>query len=286
MNRSMLFVPGSVEKMIAKAPTSKADALIFDLEDSVSLDKKDVARKMVREALDNLVRDMKPVERPTLIVRVNPPATEYFIEDLREILQSSPDLIMTPKVSQPKDVELLLGKIEEISPGNTVGVMPLIETALGLENAFLIASCSPRVKAMLLGAEDLTADLRCKRTKEGEEILYARSRIVAAGRAAGVDIFDTPFTDTRDEEGIEKDAAKAKSLGFTGKAAITPRHVEVINRVFSPSPEEIEYAQAVLAAIEEGEREGRGAVSLNGKMIDAPVVERAKQVLELAKELD
>ena len=171
-----------------------------------------------------------------------------------------------------------------MEPG-TVGLMPLIETALGVENAFSIASATKRVKALFLGAEDLTADLQCKRTKESREIEYARTRLVVAARAAGVDVYDTPFTDVNDDEGIWKDAETAKALGFTGKASISPRHVEVINAVFSPTQKEIDYAYAVMEAIETAKAQGKGAIALKGKMIDAPIVARAQRTIEMAQAL-
>ena len=161
----------------------------------------------------------------------------------------------------------------------------LIETALGVENAYAIASASGRLKALFLGAEDLTADLRCKRTKEGREIEYARHRLVVAARAAGVDVYDTPFTDVNDDEGIEVDATLAKALGFTGKASISPRHVEVINRVFSPAQKDVDYAYEVMEAIALAKAQGKGAISLYGKMIDAPIVNRAEQTIAMAQAL-
>ncbi|MBQ2201071.1 MAG: CoA ester lyase, partial [Clostridia bacterium] len=163
--------------------------------------------------------------------------------------------------------------------------IPLIETALGVERAFEIASATPRVTALFLGGEDLTADLRCRRTKAGNEIDYARKRLVCAARAAGIDVYDTPFTDVNDDEGIVVDAEYAKSLGFTGKSAIAPRHVRTINEVFSPSLADVEYAKLVFEAIRIGKQQGKGAVSLRGKMIDKPIVERARQTLEAAKQL-
>jgi len=141
------------------------------------------------------------------------------------------------------------------------------------------------VKAIFLGGEDLTADLRCKRTKEGHEISYARSRMVCAARAAGVEVYDTPFTDVNDDEGIYTDAQYAKSLGFTGKSSISPRHVKAINEVFSPSLKDIDYAYEVMEAIRIGKEQGKGAVALRGKMIDAPIVARARQTIEMAEEL-
>jgi len=162
-------------------------------------------------------------------------------------------------------------------------MIPLIETALGVENAYEIASADPRVTAIFLGGEDFTADLRCKRTKGGNEIFYARSRMVVAARAAGVDVYDTPWTDVEDYEGLVEDAKFAKSLGFTGKSSISPRHIPFINEVFSPTEEEIQYAKDVFECIEKAKAEGKGVVSLRGKMIDAPIVARARQVLEAAE---
>ena len=197
---------------------------------------------------------------------------------------------MPAKVSRLSDILTLdtyISGLEEkngMEP-NTVKLIPLIETALGVENAFSIATASPRVTALFLGGEDLSADLRCKRTKGGEEIRYARGRMVMAARAAGIDVYDTPFTDVNDDEGALLDAQFAKSLGFSGKAAISPRHVPLINEAFSPTADEIEYATEVFAAIEQAKRQGRGAISLRGKMIDAPIVERARQTLEAARQL-
>ena len=141
------------------------------------------------------------------------------------------------------------------------------------------------VSAFSNRAEDLTADLRCQRTKAGREIEYARTRLVVAARAANVDVYDTPFTDVNDDEGIQTDAAYAKALGFTGKASISPRHVEVINRVFSPTQKEIDYAYEVMDAIRLAKEQGRGAIALRGKMIDAPIVARAEQTIAAAKEM-
>jgi citrate lyase subunit beta/citryl-CoA lyase len=205
-------------------------------------------------------------------------------------LPYTPGLILLPKTGSATDVlaadeyitltEQKLGLAQ-----GTVGLMPLIETAMGVENAFAIASATKRVKALFLGAEDLTADMQCKRTKEGREIEYARTRLVMAARAAGVDVYDTPFTDVNDDEGIEIDANLAKSLGFSGKASISPRHVEVINRVFSPTVAEIDYAYEVTEAIALAKQQGKGAIALRGKMIDAPIVMRAQRTIAMAEAL-
>lgn len=285
MRRSMLFLPGNTPNILQNGDALGADAVIFDLEDAVAPDQKDAARILVRNTMTYL--DFSKAE---IIVRINSVDTDFWKKDLDTIVPLKPSLIMPPKCSCAQDVltvDAYLSVLEEklaFAP-NTIRLIPLIETALGVENAYQIASCTKRVAAIFLGGEDLTADLQCKRTKESQEIEYARSRMVCAARAAGVDVYDTPFTDVNDDEGIRIDAEKAKSLGFTGKSSISPRHVPVINEVFSPSQRDIEYAYEVMEAIRRGKEEGRGAVALRGKMIDAPVVNRAKRVIETAEAL-
>ncbi|MBQ7623906.1 MAG: CoA ester lyase [Clostridia bacterium] len=285
MRRSMLFLPGNTPNMLINGSALGADAIIFDLEDAVSPTEKDAARILVRNTLK--YGDMGRCET---IVRVNSIDTDFFKKDIDAVLPEKPNLIMLPKTSCEKDVLTADEYITEVEkklgfPENTVRLMPLIETALGVENAFEIAAASKRVAAIFLGAEDLTADLRCRRTKEGREIEYARTRLVVAARAAGVDVYDTPFTDVNDDEGIVRDAENAKGLGFTGKASISPRHVEVINAVFSPTQKEIDYAYEVMDAIKLAKEQGRGAIALHGKMVDAPIVLRAQQTIDMAEEM-
>lgn len=246
---------------------------------------KDAARILVRNTMRYM--DFHGCE---MIVRINSIDTPYWKQDVDAILPQKPGLILLPKTGSAADVleaDAYISQVEQALglEKNTVGLMPLIETALGVENAFSIASATKRVKALFLGAEDLTADLQCKRTKEGREIEYARTRLVVAARAAGVDVYDTPFTDVNDDEGIWTDAGYAKALGFTGKASISPRHVEVINAVFSPTQKDVDYAYEVMEAIALAKSQGRGAISLHGKMIDAPIVARAQQTIEMAQAL-
>ena len=285
MRRSMLFLPGNTPNMVINGDALGADCIILDLEDAVSPDEKDSARLLVRSAMKNM--GFRGVE---ITVRINSIDTEYWRDDLEAIIPLKPDFIMPPKSGCAEDIKKIdayITGIEEKCGMDKGGVklIPLIETALGVENAFNIATASKRVAALFLGGEDLTADLRCKRTKSGNEINYARTRLVCAARAAGIDVYDTPFTDVNDDEGIIADAEYAKSLGFSGKAAIAPRHVRAINEVFSPSLKDIRYAQDVFEAIRLGKEQGKGAVSLRGKMIDKPIVERARQTLEAAKQL-
>ena len=279
----MLFLPGNNPNLIMNGGLLGSDTIILDLEDAVSPDDKDSARDLVRNALKYM--DFGGCE---IIVRINALDTPYWEQDVEDIIPLKPDILMPTKVSGADYIRALSAKMAEVEekngiPVGTVGLIPLLETAAGIENAYEIAKADPRMRALYLGAEDLTADLRCKRTKEGGEILYARGRLVCAARAAGIEAYDTPFTDVDDIEGLRKDAMFAKSLGYTGKAVISPRHVETVNEVFSPTAAEIRHAKQVLEAIETARRMGKGAISLNGKMIDAPIVLRAKLVMEAAE---
>ena len=285
MRRSMLFLPGNNPNLLINGNCLGADAVIFDLEDAVSPAEKDAARILVRNTMHYM--DFRGCEQ---IVRINSIDTPYWQKDIDAILPYKPSLILLPKTGSENDVltaDAYISAVEEklgMEQG-TVGLMPLIETALGVENAFRIATATSRVKALFLGAEDLTADLQCKRTKESREIEYARTRLVVAARAAGVEVYDTPFTDVNDDEGIVKDACVAKALGFNGKASISPRHVEVINSVFSPTQQDVDYAYEVMDVIELAKQRGKGAIALHGKMIDAPIVARAERTIAMAQAL-
>ena len=285
MRRSMLFLPGNTPNMLINGSRLGSDALIFDLEDAVSPAEKDSARVLVRNTLRYM--DLGSCE---IIVRINSIDTDYWKKDIDAILPYSPALILLPKVNCAQDAIIADEYMTEVETklgleSGKVKLMPLIETALGVENAFSIATSTKRVAALFLGAEDLTADLRCKRTKGGAEINYARTRLVMAARAANIDVYDTPFTDVNDDEGIRVDAEYAKALGFTGKASISPRHVDVINEVFSPSERDIAYAYEVMEAIRIAKEQGRGVISLHNKMIDAPIVARAQQTIAMAEEM-
>lgn len=285
MRRSMLFIPGNTPNLLINSPYLGADAVIYDLEDAVSPAEKDSARILVR----NTLRSVDLGGRET-IVRINAIDTEYWKKDIDAVAPQRPSILMVPKSSRAEDIQAVddyVTRVEERlgAPQHAIRLMPLIETALGVENAFSIAAASPRVAALFLGAEDLTADLRCQRTKEGREIEYARTRLVVAARAANVDVYDTPFTDVNDDEGIWEDARVAKSLGFTGKASISPRHIQAINAVFSPTQAEVDYAYEVMDAIRAAREQGKGAIALRGKMIDAPIVARAQQTIDMAREI-
>lgn len=282
LRRTMLFMPGNNPGMLQNAGILGADSIILDLEDAVSLTEKDSARLLVKEAIKDI--DYSNVE---VVVRINPVSTEFFKEDIDVIARVKPDALMIPKATEEdlKLVDEILTKIEkeENFEEGHIKLIPIAESAYGVQNVYSIVQSSNRVVAVLLGGEDYTSDMGIKRSKEGEEIFYARNRIALACRALKVDSIDTPFTDTNDEQGLLKDTAKAKSLGFTGKASINPRQIDGIHSVFAPTSDEIRHAQRVLEAMEEAYSEGKGVFSLDGKMVDAPVINRAKTTVELAK---
>lgn len=282
LRRTMLFIPGNNPGMLQNAGILGADSIILDLEDAVSITEKDAARILVKSALENL--NFYGAE---IVVRINPLPSAFGIKDIEEIATAKPDALMIAKATE-EDVHKaseMLTEIEE-KEGFELGsikLFPLIETAYGLENVYSIIKSSDRVVGVLLGAEDLTADLEVKRTAEGKEIFYARCRVAAACKACRIDAIDTPFADMNNFEGFEKDIHTAKSLGMTGKAAINPRQIDTIHEIFAPSEDEIKYAQAVLGAMEEAQKQGKGVFSLDGKMVDAPIIMRAQNVVKKAK---
>ena len=281
--RSMLYIPGDSPRMIQHAPVFGADSILLDLEDAVALTEKDAARKMVACYLKNY--DFKSL---IVTVRVNGSDTEYFDDDLKEIIPCVPDAVRIPKCNSPEDIMLADKKIEEIEKANSIPVgkvriHAMIETAAGVENSFLIASACPRVQAITLGGQDLTADMGVQKTKEGWELFYARSRVVVAARAARVDVYDTVWADIDDKEGLMKECLQIVNLGFTGKAAIHPDQIETIHRAFMPTEKEFRKALRVMEAAENAKKEGKGVISVDGKMVDAPVVARASRLLELAE---
>lgn len=284
LRRSMLFMPGNNPGMLQSAAILGADSIILDLEDAVSLTEKDSARILVREAIKNV--DYSGVE---VVVRVNPLSTPYADEDIDVIARVKPDALMIPKATEEelKEIHKRLDVIEseEGFEKGHIKLVPIVETAYGVENVYEIIKSSNRVVAVLLGGEDLTSDMGVKRTKEGKEISYARNRVAVACRAMRIDGIDTPFTDTNDFDGLRKDIILAKSLGMTGKSSINPRQIDTIHDVYAPAQAEIIHAQRVLDAMEEAAREGKGVFSLDGKMVDAPVITRAKNVVALSKKL-
>jgi citrate lyase subunit beta/citryl-CoA lyase len=282
LRRSLLYVPGNMPSMLQNIPIFAADAVIIDLEDAVPLSEKDAARRLVRRFLETY-RD----RRQEVLVRINALDTEWGRDDLAEVLPALPDGIRLPKADTPEIVErldTLLTEHEE-ALGLEIGrfqVLPSIESAQGVINCIAIAATSPRILGLAFGAEDYTASMEIERTKTGEELFNARSRVVWAAKAAGVQAIDSIFSDVKDMEAFRREVELVKGLGFTGKSLVNPRQIEVCHEVFQPKPEEIAYALEVVEAIQKAREMGTGVISLKGKMVDAPVVKRAMRVLRTA----
>ncbi len=277
--RSRLYLPGDQPKLMLNAAIHQPDGLILDLEDSVAPTKKDDARILVRNALRAL--EFKGCER---MVRIN--QLPLGLKDLEEVLPHKVDVLLLPKIESPEQIQEIERKVEEVlqtvEETREVYFMPIIESALGVLNAYAIARASSRNVALAIGLEDYTADIGAQRTNEGRESFYARSVIVNAARAAGIQPIDTVFSDVQDMEGLRASVLEAKSLGFDGKGCIHPRQIQPIHEAFAPTPEEIERAKRIVLAFEEAEKKGLGVVSLGSKMIDPPVVKRAIRTIELA----
>ena len=285
LRRSMMFVPGNNPGMIRDAHIYGSDCIMFDLEDSVSVNEKDAARFLVYKALTSLKYGKKE-----LVVRINDLGSGLGVTDLEAMVRAQPDVIRLPKTETAQDVtdcETEIARIErEIGlPEGKTKMMAAIESAKGVLNAYDIARSSSRLIGIALGAEDYVTDLRTTRSPEGIELLFARSMIVNAARAAGIAALDTVYSDVNNEEGFIAEATLIKKLGFDGKSIINPRQIEPLHRVFTPTEKDIIKAKAIMEAIAEAELRGSGVASLNGKMIDKPVVERARYMIERASSL-
>lgn len=277
-----MFIPGNNPGMMKDAHLYGADSLMFDLEDSVKLAEKDAARFLVYNAITTL--NYGDVEK---VVRVNPLDTEFGQHDIEAMVKAGVNIIRLPKSETAQDVIDVDNYITEcekkygIEVGST-GMMAAIESALGIINAYSIATASDRLVGIALGAEDYVTDLKTTRTSSGIELLAARTQIVIAARAAGIAALDTVFSDVNDEEGLRRETELIKDLGFDGKSVLNPRQIAPVVEIFTPTQKEIDHAKRVVAALKEAEMKGLGVISLDGKMIDKPVVIRAERVLELA----
>ncbi len=280
LRRSRLYLPGSEPKYFINAALHGPDAVILDLEDSVHPSEKDAARLLVRNALRSV--DFGACER---MVRIN--QLPLGLEDLDEIVPEAPDLILIPKVERPDQVMEVAQRIQQIKDKQKlereIWLMPILESALGIENAYKVASVSAQVVALTIGLEDYTADLGVVKTAIGTESLYARERLVNAARAAGVQATDSVFGVVNDNEGLRVWGLNSRALGFEGMGCIHPLQVPVIHQAFAPSQAEIEKALKIVAAYNEAQQKGLGVVSLGSKMIDPPVVQRALKLIARAQ---
>lgn len=281
LRRSRLYLPGNEPKFMVNAGLHRPDAVILDLEDSVHPAEKDAARILVRNALRCV--DFGGAER---MVRIN--QGPLGLEDLDVVVPEAPELILIPKVETADQVLEVADRVmalrHEKGVSSPVWLMPILESGLGVENAFAIASATDTVAALTIGLEDYTADLGVVKTPEGDETAWARSRLVNAARAAGVQAIDSVYGDVADEKGLLAWGQRARGMGFVGMGCIHPRQIRIIHEAFAPTQVELEKAQRIVAAFEEAQAKGLGVVSLGTKMIDRPVVLRARKLVDRARE--
>lgn len=281
LRRTMMFVPGNNPAMMQDAYIYGPDSIMLDLEDSVSMAEKDTARLLVHNALKTI--DYGKTE---MVVRINPLNTPYGKKDIEAVVKAGVQVIRMPKTETAEEVVEVEREIERVEKelgcvGRTQ-IMAAIESALGVVNAYAIATASPRMMGIALGAEDYCANLKTQRSKDGAELQLARETIVVAARAAGIDALDTVYSNLNDMETFRREVEFIKTLGFDGKSIINPRQIEVVNEVFTPTQKDIDKARTIIAAIKEAEKKGSGVIAVNGKMIDKPVVIRAQRTIELA----
>ncbi|KRL96031.1 citrate (pro-3S)-lyase subunit beta [Limosilactobacillus equigenerosi] len=283
LRRTMMFVPGNNAGMVKDAGIYGADSIMFDLEDSVSMAEKDAARMLVYQALQT--QDYGDAE---LVVRVNGIDTEFFRNDVFAMVKAGIEVVRLPKVESAQMMKDLVAVVEEAEKkfGKEVGstkVMAAIESARGVMKALEIAESTDRMMGLALSAEDYTTDMKTHRYPDGAELDFARKMILHAARAAGVSAFDTVFTNMNDVEGFQRETEYIHQLGFDGKSLVNPRQIDWVNKVYEPTKKEIENALDVEAAIAEANAKGSGVISMNGQMVDRPVVLRAQRVIRLAK---
>jgi citrate lyase subunit beta/citryl-CoA lyase len=287
--RTLLSIPGNRQNMIEKAQHLPTDALVLDLEDSVPSLEKASARATVRDTLAILARGIggEGQEKRKVFVRINSLASGLAQQDLEAVIIPGVDGISQPKPATAQDVTEVATIIERLErkrgiAAGHIRLLPWVETAMGLLRAFEIASASPRVVGISFGAEDFTLDTGMIRTEEGSELLYPRIMVVIAARAADVIAIDTPYNNFKDEAGLINEAMMARRLGFEGKFLIHPSQIEPVNRIFRPTLEEVEQARSVVATFEAAMAQGFASTSLDGKMIDTPIANRARRLLIIA----
>jgi citrate lyase subunit beta/citryl-CoA lyase len=279
LRRSRLYLPGNEPKFYPNAGLHKPDGIILDLEDSVHPSEKENARYLVRNALRSV--NFYKAER---MVRIN--QLPMGLIDLRFVVPHHVNVILIPKVESAETVKIVDEEIQKIRDAYKIKypiyLMPIIESALGIINAYEIASASHNICALTIGLEDYTADIGVERTNEGIESLFARCQVINAAKAAGVQAIDSVFSDFENLDALRLNTLQAKSIGFEGKGCIHPRQINVVHEVFASTQSEIEKALKIVDAFETANKQGLGVVALGNKMIDAPVVKRALRILELS----
>lgn len=284
LRRSMLFLPGANAAMLSTAFVYKPDSIMFDLEDAVSLREKDSARLLVYQTLQLPIYRESGIET---VVRINSLRTPFGLKDLEAAVRGGVDVVRLPKTDSADDiheVEEHMARIEREcgrEVGST-GLMAAIESAIGVINAVEIAKASPRLIGIALAAFDYLMDMQTERG-DGTELFYARCAVLHAARVAGIDAFDVVYSDINNEEGFLKEVDLVRKLGFNGKSLINPRQIELLHNAYAPTQEEVDYSHKVIEAALEGEKAGLGVVSLNGKMIDGPIIDNARRIIERAQ---
>ncbi|MGH4124253.1 MAG: citrate (pro-3S)-lyase subunit beta [Clostridium sp.] len=283
LRRTMMFVPGNNPAMIKDAGIYGADSLMFDLEDAVAVSEKDSARFLVHNAIKTL-----NYGNTEIVVRINGLDTPFGKNDIEATVRAGVDVIRLPKTETKEDILAVEAVIEEVERkiGRQVGstkMMAAIEGAMGVINAYSIATASKRLIAIALGAEDYVTSLKTKRYDGGMELMAARSQIIIAARAAGIYALDTVYSDVDNEEGFKREVELIKQLGFDGKSVINPKQIKPVHEIYAPTVQEIRKASDIVRAARAAQKKGIGVISLNGKMIDKPIIERAERVLQLAK---
>jgi len=283
LRRSMLFVPGANGGMLSSSFVYKPDSVMFDLEDSVALSEKDSARLMVYQVLQlPAYRDIETV------VRINGVETEFWQKDLEAAIRGRVDIVRLPKTENAQEIHELETHVARIEQecGRPVGetkLMAAIESASGVVNAVAIASASPRMTAVAIAGFDYLVDMHTKRSDGWEpELFYARAAVLHAARASHIDAFDVVYGNVKDDEGFLREVMIAKGLGFNGKSLIHPKQIELLHKAYAPTDKEVDHAKKVLAAAEDAHRKGLGVVSLDGKMVDPPVIDEAEMILQMA----
>jgi len=284
LRRSMLFLPGANAAMLSTSFVYKPDSIMFDLEDAVSIKEKDSARLLVAQTLKLGIYQKMGIET---IVRINALDTPFGLDDLEAVVRAGVDVVRLPMTHNAENVLQLEDHIERIEkeinrPVGTTKIIAAIESAEGVVNAVSIAKSSARMIAIALAAFDYLVDMQTERG-DGQELFYARCAVLHAARVAKIDAFDAVYSNVNDDEGFLREVKLVKQLGFNGKSLINPRQIELLHNAYAPSQKDLNNAQEIVEAALEGERQGLGVVSLNGKMIDAPIITRAKMVIELAK---
>ena len=284
LRRSLLFVPASSERFLARAQNAQADSLIFDLEDAVAPERKALARETLKDVLSD-----SGFERFERTVRINALDTPYFLDDVLAMVEAGADGLVVPKTSTPEGirfVDKLVSLAEERAghaPGS-VALLPLIEQPQAIGNAFSLAQASPRLAGMAFGHGDFSLAMGIQAGPSSDGIvLHARCQVVTAAKAAGIVPIDNVYLDIPDVEGLVAETRQGKQLGYEGKACIHPSQIEPVNAVYTPGPEEVAYARDLLAAFDGAVAEGKGAVAFRGRMIDGPIADRERMVLERAR---